>query len=158
MTVCYSRVFLCCYCFGCYCQFPWYFCWKKEKIPRSVSKLHEMRKSCLGTRGSLLSRKVNSCWPSNGTFDESFTFGNCRVVQPRKCRGHSHNGRIWSCLKGRKLSTNGLKSQRNKLIATFTLTTYRLFESIIFLITNWQQEKEHSKVTHWKVCKCFAVR
>ena len=61
----YSRVFLCCYCFGCYCQFPWYFCWKKEQIPRSVSKFHEMRKSCLGTRGSLLSRKVNSCWPSN---------------------------------------------------------------------------------------------
>ena len=24
------------YCFGCYCRFPRYFCWKKKKVPRSV--------------------------------------------------------------------------------------------------------------------------
>ena len=38
---------------------------KKGESPSIRSKFHEMRKSCLGTRGSLLSRKVNSCWPSN---------------------------------------------------------------------------------------------
>lgn len=134
-------VFLCCYCFGCYCQFPWYFCWKKEKIPRSVSKFHEMRKSCLRTRGSLLSRKVNSCWPSNDKMGHLMSRSHLETVS-------SYNPQnvvvILIMAAFEAVWRDGNYQQTDLkvnviLVASFTFTTYRLFESIIFLITNsWQ--------------------
>lgn len=134
-------VFLCCYCFGCYCQFPWYFCWKKEKIPRSVSKFHEMRKSCLRTRGSLLSRKVNSCWPSSGKMGHLMSRSHLETVS-------SYNPQnvvvILIMAAFEAVWRDGNYQQTDLkvnviLVASFTFTTYRLFESIIFLITNsWQ--------------------
>jgi hypothetical protein len=100
-----------------------------------------MRKSCLGTRGSLLSRKVNSCWPSNDKMGHLMSRSHLETVS-------SYNPQnvvvILIMAAFEAVWRDGNYQQTDLKVNVINLSRHHVhhlwvLESIIFLITNsWQ--------------------